>query len=539
MKRSILLLVVVCSAALAGDFQEALSYYGKNANDKNPANRASAVDKLASNTEAKYDMQTAQLALKSLGTEIDRGSKSENDVSLAVLEACSNALTKITDAKAIEYVAGVFKSSIWRTKIYMMEGLAGYANDKAKAAFLTALDDREPSVVTFALQVIAKKGMKDVADKVLAILQDSKRAWETRTSAAECIRDIGDEKCNDGLLKALGEAGASEARVKSAIIEALQKINDMKGFDSESPDDWKVAFADKKSNGGGGDVKNEGTGVRPTTFYGLKVKSQRIIFVLDITGSMAAAASYPQEGEPPVPKEVIDTGKTSKIDPTDSKKKRKLSDQEVGAMNEAQGLLEKYAKLVKDKDHKWTRIEVLKAQFIQTLFYMDPSVKFTFITYSIAPKLWRDTLQDANWTTKLEAIREVDKIQPNGGTGTWDALELAYKTMGQPGGKDAGPIKVDKGTSTVKTASGADTFFLLTDGEPNHLGGKPLMSEAEIPGLKSLIVDNVKKLTPIRKIVVNTICIGDSTDPVMKVDPDFLRKVAEATGGQFKHVKDK
>lgn len=538
MVRRVALLVVVCSVAFAGDFQEALNNYNKNANDKDPSNRAAAVERLGSSTEPKHDMQTAQLVLKSLISEIDRGRKSENDVSLAVLDACSSALTRITDARAIEYVAGAFKSVVWRAKIYMMEALAGYSNDKAKTAFLSALDDREPSVVTYALHIVAKKGVKDAIDKVLAILQDVKRPWETRTAAAECIRDVGDEKCNDALLKALGEAGVSEARVKSAIIEALQKINDMKEFDSENPDDWKVALADKKANGGG-DVKNEGTGVRPTTFYGLKVKSQRIIFILDITGSMGADASYPEEEEPPVPKEVIDTGKKSKIDPTDSKKKRKLTEQEIAAMNEAQKLLEKYAKMAKDKNHKWTRIEVLKAQFIKTLFYMDPSVKFTIITYNIHPKLWCETLQDAIWTIKLEAMREVDKIKEDGGTGTWDALELAYKTMGQPGGKDAGPIKVDKGTTIVKTASGADTFFLLTDGEPNYLGGRQLMSEAEIPGLKSMIIDNVKKLTPIRKIVINTICIGDPGDGAMKVDPDFLRKIAEATGGQFKHVKDK
>ena len=255
-----------------------------------------------------------------------------------------------------------------------------------------------------------RKATEPATSALLKIVADPKRSWEVRVGALQAIRADRHSNHLDSLIQALDVSGMADGRLKVDLIQALGAIIGVKDPKTDDPNWWKGAIAERRAGkrpGEGG-----GTTVTPTEFFGLKTKSTRIVFVLDRTGSMdfKCTADIPKRQDPPRKGPDIATGE-EKIQQNEELPRKKAAD------------------IKKKWDDKKIekRMDALKREFINTIYYLDPRVFFGVVFYEANPHNWKPALLQANWINKFDCIYEVDRLSSSGGTNIWDGIENAYR----------------------------------------------------------------------------------------------------------------
>jgi hypothetical protein len=334
------------------------------------------------------------------------------------------------------------------------------------------------------------------------------RTWEVKWLALKGLEKGADEKAIEPLIENLAKCKADEGRLKDQYIRVLRKLLES-DLDTDDVNTWKSALIAKKA---GTEMAPGATVVEPTSFYGLKTRSTRLVFLLDRTGSMEAPGSEPER--PPF-----------KL-PTEATGGDKEPPQERAARDECTRILKKWQALTAK-----TRIDVAKKEIILTIYQLRPAVHFNVIWYESTPTPWKQELVPATWINKLDAIQTADKITASGGTNIWDAVEMAYKMLELVQPKQAvSPVVLDRKASYATATNGVDTFFLMTDGKPNQ--GRIATPDD--------ILSELKKVNRLRRVTIHTICVGDippgGATPDSP-DPVFLKKIAEQNNGDFVHIK--
>ncbi|MCC6737863.1 MAG: FHA domain-containing protein [Planctomycetia bacterium] len=248
------------------------------------------------------------------------------------------------------------------------------------------------------------------------------------------------------------------------------------------------------ASGGGTTVEPPDDPARPPTqFMGLKTMIKRVVFVMDVTGSMEDPASVtPAEfsGPPEI---------------------------KIGA--ELKRQLEKFNR----KDVK-TKLDAAKYELTHSIAYLHPDVEFTVIFYSFSPTPWQKRLVPANEKNKIDAIKRIKTTSAWGGTNIYDALESAFgiiddhrkalKKPATPGGTGA------KGKPEY-------AIFLVTDGRHNT-GRFPDPEE---------FLSEIRKMNKDDRALINTIGVGQPGVGVDPPDPVFLARLASENGGEGKMLK--
>lgn len=501
---------LLLAAVLAQDPQkwgQALATFQKQSASRDPLERANAVRALGINTYEKVDKLCWNLVSNVLRQELARegaGGKSEEKVSGDVTQASLDAFRKITNKDVVADMLKTAKAkgenprmrcyAIWgAAKLGALKDLTDLVEDKilmVSAAAVDALVDRgDPTSVPLFLKLASED-----------------RTWEIKLQALRGVEKAGDEACVDALIDGLAKCRADEGRLKDQILSALKKITGLE-LKADEPGAWRVAWAAKKE----GKEPGEGDTViaEPTEFYGLKTRSTRIVFVLDRTGSMMAPGSEPTRSVFKLPADAMGGDKEPPI--------------EKAAREECAKIQKKWS-----EKKAVTRMDVAKKELIDTVYVLSPRVHFNVVWYESVPKPWKGELVPANWLNKLDCLKETDKLDASGPTNIWDALEMAFKMLESNQKRDV--IVLDKKANYATSLGGADTFFLMTDGQPNE--GRILEPDQ--------ILAELRKVNQLRKVSVHTICIGDvvpGADPKASPDPVFLKKIADENNGEFVHIK--
>jgi hypothetical protein len=216
------------------------------------------------------------------------------------------------------------------------------------------------------------------------------------------------------------------------------------------------------------------------TLYGVPIKSDRVLFIIDISGSMdkesqnkgaappkPAGPVTPKEGDPPPPppaEEVI-SGK---------------------------------------------KIDVAKHELKKAIEKLPKSAKFAIIAYNHAAIVWKPAPVDATPENKEDAFKWIRQWGPSGSTFTDGALRLGFRM--------AGLVDVDKAYSEVVI----DTILLVSDGAPtdNDPGTSKLMDH-------NIILQHVREWNAQKRIVINCIAVD------MQPGNEFMSKLAAENGGVF------
>ncbi len=281
---------------------------------------------------------------------------------------------------------------------------------------------REAPTRVAALRALEERGGKRALRPAVACLNDE--VWQVRAQAIRILRKVGGSVAAAALCDALE---AEDGRLIMDAVTALRRITGQDFHDNvhlwrewitrngaSLPQPEEVANAapvkkapkKKPAIAARGARKHSGTG-----FYGINTKSQHLIYVVDISGSMSALLK-PKKGDP-------NNG--------DAKPAR------IGGKR---------------------RIDGVATELLTSIDSLKRDATFNVILFDTGITMWRDKMAPATQANKA-AIREwVLERGPAGSTNLFGGLEKAFQIAG-------------RGSFDRRYKNNVDTIFLLSDGAPS------------------------------------------------------------------------
>lgn len=334
----------------------------------------------------------------------------------------------------------------------------------------------------------------------LAALKDE--VWEVRAAAIDALDSL--ECKGPDVIEALIETLVVEdGRLRGDIEEVLHRLTGMRFFADGLL--WRQWWADNKgkfaagappaADGGkedGGPTVSSGDLGAPVVehgpkkdakadFYGIQTFSNRIVFVLDRSGSMNE-----KSGTPPV----------TKGGPVVTGGGHKGGQDDPGGGPEGD-----------------TKLDAARWELKKAIMGLASDVKFTLIFYNNGIDIWKPDLQAATRANKKESLEYVWDLPAQGSTNIGDALKRAFE-VGMPG-----PGEVQD-AAYGKKRDVPDTIFLLSDGSPTTPDGQLAPTEP--------ILEDVRKWNKLRRVVIHTIGIGQDNRA-------FMQALAKENGGTYVH----
>jgi uncharacterized protein YegL len=152
------------------------------------------------------------------------------------------------------------------------------------------------------------------------------------------------------------------------------------------------------------DKPADDSAAKKTGFFGIEFESRRVVFVIDVSGSM----NDPMGGSGP--------------------------------------------------DAKASKASLAKAELKRVVGALEDGALFDIVFFSSGVHVWKPDMQKADGKTRKEALEYVDATEVAGATNTYDALEAAF------GIGDVGKGKKREADPTGDAR--VDTIMLLSDGKP-------------------------------------------------------------------------
>jgi len=352
-------------------------------------------------------------------------------------------------------------------------------------------EENDADVLVAVCEVMRRRKEKGASDVLISLLQ--KNNWEVVVAAAKALSVIRAKRAVVPMIEALARAEkANKAAAARGLLVALQ---DMTGkYELSSAIDfhnwWNAKGREEFDETKPPPTRSEGkfSGKFQTVLYG-NITSKRVIFICDVSGSMAARGRLPDAGG---------LGKDEKQPETGGGLKPPPERPEFGEGGVPPGF-------------EGMRIEILKLElaYIVNKLLSDDS-KFNIIIFSNGAKAWKKSLTRATEKNRESALEFVRNMQPLGGTNIYAALEEAFKDRE------------------------VDTIYLLSDGNP---------TVGETTDHKEILAA-VRRWNRGRNIIINTIglLVGSLPRPPMPtpgVSPQedkekliqFLKELAHENGG--------
>ncbi|MHC4954048.1 MAG: VWA domain-containing protein [Planctomycetota bacterium] len=299
------------------------------------------------------------------------------------------------------------------------------------------------------LQVIAAHGGSEKAvPDVAAFLKN--RDWAVRVAAAYALASIAKPACVEPIVAALQRA-PNRSRELRELAGALTRLTGLKN--GPYADVWKKWYEAEKINIKDGRVplgkaaRKSGKGAKAGDqgyFYGIPQNAERIIYVVDISGSMEVSLLNPQwiDGES-----------------------------------------------VPARDDEDSRFDAALRELLRATRKLRPRSTFAVFLYSSQVRPLHEKMANATKANLSRLEQELATIGPAGSTNIHDSLEAALRFAGvyAPG-------------TTGKIKQVADVIYLLSDGAPTTSKGKTEDPERTLAA--------VREWNAMKRIAIHTIGIG-------------------------------
>jgi hypothetical protein len=246
---------------------------------------------------------------------------------------------------------------------------------------ITLTKSEDPELRSLALDGLGNSADKKHLDKLVAALED--KNWSTRLAALEALERLHMKEVISPIILRMAK---EEGRMKNEFANALWRMTGQPYSDnSEGWTNWWKENNEKFQILSDADLEKVKTGdeewrLRQTTrveskFFGIRIISHRVIFIIDVSGSM-----------------------------------------DEGLLNDYRG------KAVKN------RMEVAKTELSKCIQGLDPGALFNIYPFSSDVEKWVDgSLAAANEKNRLDAVGFVEKLGPFGGTNLYGAIQAAFK----------------------------------------------------------------------------------------------------------------
>jgi hypothetical protein len=496
-------------------WKRALAAFTRTRRSPNFVERAQAAKALGAAVPRSAHLHAARLLVALLNEEIDRSTAAEENVRLEVIDAVVSALRLLDGEKAVDWLVRSAQSRRlpWRVRFHIIEGLAAKPQGPACEALKALLGTGKAFLGIPAAGRLGETGGPDATDSLGRGLEAA--PWQVRIACVGALRRLvarhpGEKfRAAEALVCALEKADGRCGRVEREILASLRRIT---GRDAgPAAGDWRNWLCRAKRG-----VIEEGDPLtRPWVprYHGMEIWSDRVVFVLDVTGSM----------EDPAPSYAIHSG----VQTGPSRFPREAAGP-VRTDKEREHL----GKLVRlwDKNRKRkvrTKMDAEKKELISALAQLPPRTRFSLVFYAGTPRPWKRELVPATFKNRIDAVEAVENVSPYGGTNIYDALLAAFDIRsGDERKKKRKPLSGPRRT-IANLAGPVDEVFLLTDGRPNA-------GRVKDP---ARIREEIRKLNRVRCIRINTIAVGIHGMGVSPVNVDFMLKLALENRGRFVHVE--
>jgi hypothetical protein len=284
----------------------------------------------------------------------------------------------------------VFTSKDFEVRSFGLRILGVVPGDRAMALLRTAAADPDARVVVPALDSLAERTEAEAVELLSAAAKDVR--WQVRASAVLGLGRTGRAAAVPALIGALKDAdGRTQDDIRAALLSITGK--NFPPVAERWEEWWATASAtfrgpkDPKPEGGETAAAETGPADAGTpeeghrvSFYGIETRSERLLFILDFSGSMNFQGSA----------------------------------------------------LIKERK----KIDVLREEMKKTLTGLPDGAVFNLIGFANDIRVWKKgpTVRDAK--TLKEALTWVDKQPVVGSTNIYDAMETGFKMMGVGAGKD-------------------------------------------------------------------------------------------------------
>lgn len=331
--------------------------------------------------------------------------------------------------------------------------------------------------------------IKELGTDIVPLLDDG--SWQVQIAAVKALASLREPAAIGRLIELLGEGGrcAEEAADALFTITGLDFGMDAAGWSRtwerlKKQEGWRIPTDEELAKKAASRKKydalyGKADATQKTTFGGIPTTSTKILFIIDVSGSMADLV---------VEREKFDAG------------------------------YEDFEKLT-----------IVKTELQRTIDSLGPDVLFNIVAFASDTDTWKKHLARANIVNKSSAKTWVGKLKAIGGP---EAQSLAAAGLGGAANLAAGktntykalmfPFGIDPDAKRPATGEeGAmsnpiDTVFFLSDGRPST--GKYTDT--------AVILDEVRRLNDRYRMVFHSIAIGE-------FQKEFLRALAETNGGVF------
>ena len=382
------------------------------------------------------------------------------------------------DKKTIQKALPLFqKHTSWRVRQVLARACSHWheqlkdarLSKKAFAVLKKLRVDKETGVrIAVARSLGAFKRMEALELLKLSI-EDAD--WRVRSAA---VKSLLGSRSNDAVTILIARMKKEKGRLKDDINKGLQALSGENYGFADSWERWWASVGQRlpaRPKGGGG-LSEEKKAKDTAAFYGIPTRSERVLFIIDISGSMNKEVEQF--------KRVVITG-------------RKNSEMAVEGK---------------------TRLEVARNELKRAISNLNQDKYFSIIFFNHAVKNWRPEMTQATRKVKGTVRKELDAIVASGTTYTLGALREAFVLAG---------VLTEGGKTRKVNQVEVDTIFLLSDGGPtdNRMEGpKPMDPE--------IILDSVKQWNRDAGIVIHAIAVD--TDAAGTY---FLKQIAAQNGGVF------
>ncbi len=245
---------------------------------------------------------------------------------------------------------------------------------------VTLTKSEDPEIRNLALSQLGQTSDRTHLERLTAALSDAN--WSTRLAALEALERM---RTHEGVTAIVARMGQEEGRLLSEFAQTLWRLTGQPfQEDAKAWETWWTNSKDKFQLLSDADLGRVESGaeewrLRQTTrvkseFFGIKIISRKVIFIIDISGSM----------------------------------EEKLTNDYQGKAN-------------------WTRMEVAKAELKKCLEKLDPGAFFNLILFSSGVERWADSaLVPCDDKHRADALAYVDKLLAGGGTNLYDSLVDAF-----------------------------------------------------------------------------------------------------------------
>jgi len=388
----------------------------------------------------------------------------------------------------------------WEEKSTIGVALGRLKSEKCIPALNLLLADSDPTLRIIALDAMAYTNKPEAPLSVpetdddepepckSAIIHTMEKDtdWQVRAAAIAAIRKM---RFKDGIQPLINRLREEEGRLKGDAYEVLKEMTFSQYEDD--PDQWQRYWDRVKDEFEVADLdaviearrkrKEQGTRYSAPTasFAGIPTQSRKIVFVIDISGSMETQVT------------------------------------EIDRFRDG------------GRDYSsFQRLEIVKQELVDTISSFDKTVRFNILAFASDLNWWKKRLVIANILNKNSADHFVKRLKPIGGASAGFRARAGLKAVALDKGKTntygalmaslGAPEDQDEkvGRNTYKEE--VDTIYFLSDGQPTV--GKTV-DQREIR-------QAVRRVNLVRKVVIHTIAIGD-------FQKNFMKYLASENGGVY------